>query len=504
MKSPRRGLVKWAERSAAVGAGVLLGVLLTASCQWAPASKADPGEIRVPPPPAPHASAPRRASLHSMGTFESPFVRVAEMVKPAVVNVNTRKRFEHPPIGGDVREDLLREFFPDMPQEEFDFPSSASGFVIDEEGHVITNNHVIQNAEQIDIQFVDGGQYSAEVVGVDPSTDVAVIRIVGGGPFPSVLFGNSDSVRVGDWAVAVGNPFGYLEGSVTVGVVSAKGRTDLDIMGGGPVYQNFIQTDASINFGNSGGPLVNIRGEVIGVNTAINASGQGIGFAIPINLAKEIAQELISTGKVTRAYLGVYPQALTPEIVEGKRLRATEGILVGQVMPDTPAEAAGIERGDVILSFAGIPVTGVSQFRMLVAESEIGAALPVLVERDGEEKEVRVRLVERPDVLAEAPEEEERDLWLGIEVIDPEEEPEVAGRLGVEGLSGVLVSVVERGSSAWDAGIRPGDFIREINDREIEDLDDYQEAERESRSREKPVIFLILRDGFTSYVAVEP
>jgi len=339
---------------------------------------------------------------------------------------------------------------------------------------------------------------------VDPSTDVAVIRIVGGGPFPSVLFGNSDSVRVGDWAVAVGNPFGYLEGSVTVGVVSAKGRTDLDIMGGGPVYQNFIQTDASINFGNSGGPLVNIRGEVIGVNTAINASGQGIGFAIPINLAKEIAQELISTGKVTRAYLGVYPQALTPEIVEGKRLRATEGILVGQVMPDTPAEAAGIERGDVILSFAGIPVTGVSQFRMLVAESEIGAALPVLVERDGEEKEVRVRLVERPDVLAEAPEEEERDLWLGIEVIDPEEEPEVAGRLGVEGLSGVLVSVVERGSSAWDAGIRPGDFIREINDREIEDLDDYQEAERESRSREKPVIFLILRDGFTSYVAVEP
>ena len=286
--------------------------------------------------------------------------------------------------------------------------------------------------------------------------------------------------------------------------MSAKGRSDLDIEGGTPVYQNFIQTDASINFGNSGGPLVNIRGEVIGVNTAINPSGQGIGFAIPINFAKRVADQLMATGKVVRAYIGVYPQELTPDIIEGKRLRVKSGILVGQVIPSGPAEKGRLERGDVIISFDGAPVEGVSDFRMLVAESPVGKRVEIEYIRDGDKRKASIALVERPDVVTAEEERGEEETWLGLQVIDPMEEPEAVRTLGLVGLPGVLVYSVEPGSAAWQGGMRVGDLIQEINDKEIRNLENFEEARSADRTHGKPIVFLVLREGYTQYIAVRP
>jgi Do/DeqQ family serine protease len=498
MTEDARARRRWARRAGGATLGALCWLLVSASCKWAPSSQAGEGislstdaERRLPPPVS--------ETAEPLGTFESPFVRIADLVKPAVVNVSTRRMFAHPPVGG---RDRLRDFFPE--DGTIEVPSTASGFVFDERGYVLTNNHVVQEAEEIRVSFIDGREFVAEVVGVDPSTDVAVIRVRGEGPFPVVRIGDSDRIQVGDWAIAVGNPLGFLEGSVTVGVVSAKGRSDLDIAGGTPVYQNFIQTDASINFGNSGGPLVNIRGEVIGVNTAVNPTGQGIGFAIPINFARKIAEELIATGKVLRAYIGIYPQELTPDIIEGRRLRATEGILVGQVIPNSPAEKGGLTRGDVIHSFDGIPIRGVSDFRMLVAESRVGKKVTVDFTRDGERKKATVVLVERPDVVTAGEERAEPETWLGLQVVDPAEEPEVVRTLGLVGHPGVLVYSVEPGSAAWRGGIRVGDLIQEIGEKTIRNLEDYEGARDEVRSPDRPIVFLVFREGFTQYVAVRP
>ncbi|MBN1825331.1 MAG: trypsin-like peptidase domain-containing protein [Candidatus Eisenbacteria bacterium] len=504
MTGGKRSLRTWLGRAGFVALGVACGLILSASCEWSPSGEAEDTGSLGRFVGARETASPARGGLPvpyvaAGGDFASPFTAVAERVLPAVVNVDTRRRFEHPALPGlDFFGDILPES--DGP---FDYPSSASGFVFDERGYVITNNHVIQDAEEILVRFIGGGEHAAEVVGVDPSTDVAVLKISGEGPFPSLPLGDSDSIRVGDWAIAVGNPFGYLEGSLTVGVVSAKGRSDLNIAGGGPTYQNFIQTDASINFGNSGGPLCNIRGEVIGVNTAVNTTGQGIGFAIPINLAARIAGQLMTDGRVVRAYIGVYPQSLTPELIEGKKLDVEGGVLIGQVAPNTPAERAGLERGDVILAFDGIPIQNLNHFRMLVADTEVGRRVRVDVDRDGERLVLDVTLAERPDVFT-AEEAREEELWLGLDVIDPSEEPGAVRELGLEGIAGALVAGVEPGGPAWEAGIRAGDLIVEMNDRAVEGIEDYRAAEREARRSDKPIIFLVHRDGFTSYIGVQP
>ena len=246
------------------------------------------------------------AATAAVTGLESPFTTIADQTLPAVVSIETKRSVDsasgHPQIEGPYG-DFFRRLFPETPQEQgprrqMKIPSSGSGFIIDKQGHVLTNNHVVRDASEISVTLSDGRKYKAKVVGMDPSTDVAVIRISADGPLPTVPLGDSDEIRIGDWAIAIGNALGELDGTLTVGVVSAKGRSNLSIVGGAPSYQNFIQTDASINFGNSGGPLLNIRGEAIGINTAINPSGEGIGFAIPINLAKSVANQLISSGKV--------------------------------------------------------------------------------------------------------------------------------------------------------------------------------------------------------------
>ena len=329
----------WFGGVALIIVGFVVGVVMTANCDLTPASNAqeDTGATLVPSVQMPVAS---------------PFVAVADAVLPAVVSVDTKRTVRR---GTDPFSDMFREFFGeewyrrrfgDEDSEryrEYEVPGSASGFIYDRDGYILTNNHVVDGADEIEVALSDGREFSAEIVGQDPSTDIAVIKI-DGDDLPTVNLGDSDDMRVGDWAIAVGNPL-ELEGTVTVGVISAKGRTDLNIRGGAPLYQDFIQTDASINFGNSGGPLVNIEGEVVGVNTAINASANGIGFAIPINLARNVAESLVSQGKVVRGYLGVVPQEITPELAEARDLQSTGGIMIANVQEDTPAHDAGLEAG---------------------------------------------------------------------------------------------------------------------------------------------------------------
>src|SRR5256885_1160183 len=290
------------------------------------------------------------ATPNSAPLPESPFVSVVDKALPAVVFIDVTKKVGGE--GGDASDDFMRRFFGQpMPRQQH-VPSSGSGFIIDKEGRILTNNHVVRDAESIKVTLNDGRTFKAATVGTDPATDVAVIKIEGTN-LPVLPLGDSEQLRIGDWAIAIGNPLGDLRGSVTVGIVSAQGRSNLNIFGGTPDYQDFIQTDASINFGNSGGPLCNIRGEAIGINTAINPSGQGIGFAIPINLAKHVAEQLVAHGTVKRAMIGVTLANMTPEIAEGFGLGNQQGVIIQNVFKGSPAERAGLQRNDVIVDLDG-------------------------------------------------------------------------------------------------------------------------------------------------------
>jgi Do/DeqQ family serine protease len=304
------------------------------------------------------------------------FTEVSIKVTPAVVNIRT----EGPKVVsrlGPLFEDFFGDRFrvPRTPQSE---QSLGSGFIISADGIILTNAHVVEGADQIKVRLADQRVFSGEVLGIDPKTDVAVLRVKSDQPLPVAVLGDSERIRVGQWALAIGNPFG-LDSTLTVGVVSATGRANVGIED----YEDFIQTDASINPGNSGGPLLNIYGEVVGINTAIVAAGQGIGFAIPINLARQVAEQLIATGEVTRGWLGVSIQPLDPALAESYGLQKVVGAVVTKVLLDTPAERAGLQRGDVLLTFAGKAVRGVRELQLLVASAPIGKGVPVEILRDG-------------------------------------------------------------------------------------------------------------------------
>jgi serine protease Do len=377
-------------------------------------------------------------------------------------------------------------------------PGGGSGFIIDDEGRILTNYHVIRDADEIMVvqgEEPDEIEYEAEVVGYDAYTDIAIIQIESDTKLPVVPMGDSEKMRVGDWVMAIGTPFGQLSGTVTVGVISAKGRTDLYIMGGNAnLYQDFIQTDASINFGNSGGPLVNLRGEAIGINTAINASGQGIGFAIPINMAKNITQQLIEKGRVQYGFMGIRLQELNKTLAQGLNLDVESGILVTEVLPDTPAEAAGLEKNDVIVEYNKNSVRDDDRFRLMVGNTEVGKSVPIVVVRDGKRKEMNITLTERPqdNVLASVPQRQES--WLGLRVDDIEGSDE----------TGVVVIGVEEGSPAGRAGIREGDVITEVYSRKVDNLRDYVEISETLKERTEPIAFLIKRERTSQYVPVIP
>ncbi len=437
------------------------------------------------------------------------FVQIAKTKNPAVVNVSTKAKrqspnnFRSPENVPDPFRDFYDRFFGEREnQPQRPKRGMGSGFIIEPDGHILTNNHVIEGADEILVTLEENGtekEYTAEIVGTDPKTDIALIKIIpdqdAPRTFTSLNLGNSDNLEVGEWVVAIGNPFG-LSHTVTVGVVSAKGRS----IGSGP-YDEYIQTDASINPGNSGGPLLNIKGEVIGINTAIiagNTGGNvGIGFAIPINMAKSILADLKEKGSVTRGWLGVMIQKITPELAQSFNLSQSEGALVGDVIPNSPSSAAGIKRGDVIVSFDGNPVKEMETLPKMVAAVTPGSEVDVVVIRDGKKKTIPVTIAVLKDDMAKA--KKEVDL-LGLQVQDIT--PELAETLQLEEKSGVLVSEVTPGGPSGEAGIRRGDVITEMNRKPVNNLASYQALAKNVESG-KTVLFLIKRGGSTIYVAVK-
>ncbi len=413
-------------------------------------------------------------------TRPASFADLAERVQGAVVNISTTKKSRAPqfmtpfPRNGprDPFDDFFEKFFEGQPQERTQ-NSLGSGFIVSKDGTILTNNHVVSQADEIQVEISDGRKFKAKIVGKDERTDIAVIRIDGKGDLPTVPLGDSDAMRPGDWTMAIGNPFG-LEHTVTVGVVSAKGR----LLGGGP-YAKFIQTDASINPGNSGGPLFNLKGEVIGINTMIFAGGQGIGFAIPINLAKDLMPQLLAKGSVTRGWLGVSIQEITPELAKAFNLSTEKGALIAEVFPDSPAGAAGLKRGDVVIEFNGQKVEAPYDLSLLVGKTEVDKSVKLKVLREGKEFDAEVKVGkavgEGEEATAPTGEREERGkadlLGLVVKGITPNE----AMQLDLpSGFKGVVVARVEPGSSAEASEIKSGDVILELNGKKIESVVEYK------------------------------
>ena len=427
---------------------------------------------------------------------KSPFTPIAKEVLPAVVNISAERIIT-------VRTPLFpfpfEEFFGEMPKEyERKAQSLGSGIIISKDGYVITNNHVVEHADKIIITLADNTTYKNKdvvVIGTDPRTDIAVLRIEAKDPLPFARLGNSDEIDIGDWAIAFGSPFGFSQ-TMTVGVISAKGRTHIPLSHG-PTFQDFIQTDAAINSGNSGGPLVNINGEVIGINSVIaspSGGNVGIGFAIPINLARSVADELIEEGKITRGWLGVSIQELTPEIAKGFGLNNTKGVIISKVLDDSPAEKGGLKEGDIIVGFNSEKVENMERFRFSVAGTAPNSKIKVKVIRDKKERNITVRVGEMPDETAVSRKEKPAEEWIGLAVDDLGSHPSEYG---------VVATRVETGSPADDAGIEPGDIIKRIGNIYIRTMDDYHDAKRELKHA-SPITFQLKKpDGYMVFVAVE-
>jgi serine protease Do len=436
------------------------------------------------------------------------FSQLAQDARPGVVNIRTVKTvkgggrvfrhfygnpFEGGPRGQDPFEEFFGPFFQQGPQRDHKQRSLGSGFIIDSQGYIVTNNHVVEDADQIKVKLYDEQEFDAEIIGRDPNTDLALIKIEGAGDLTPLKMGNSDTLAVGTWVVAIGSPFG-LEQTVTAGIVSAKGR----IIGSGP-YDDFIQTDASINPGNSGGPLLNMAGEVVGINTAIVASGQGIGFAIPVDMAKGIISQLKSGGEVTRGWLGVGIQDLTPELAEYYGLDGKKGVLVTQVFKDDPADKAGIVPNDVITKVDGKPVATGRELSMVIANTHVGKRTKLTYYRDGVKKSVEVKLAKRVDDRRLAKKETDSSDDLGLHVT--ELTPEVMRQFGIdETETGVLVTRVMNGSKAEEAGMQTGDIIKEVNRSTVEDARDYHKKIAKVKRGES--LNLLIQRRNVGYVAV--
>jgi serine protease Do len=432
------------------------------------------------------------------------FSELVKEVKPSVVNISTTTVFKGPdvqerfsgqqnPFKDFFGNDFFEKFFGDMPRKEFKQRSLGSGFIIDRDGYILTNNHVVEKAVSIKVKLSDEKEYDAKVIGKDAKTDIALIKIDAKHDLPVAAFGDSNSLEVGDWVIAIGNPFG-LEQTVTAGIVSAKGR----VIGAGP-YDDFIQTDASINPGNSGGPLFNLKGEVVGINTAIVSGGQGIGFATPINVAKEMLSQLKSKGKVARGWLGVVIQKITPEIAKGFGLKESEGALVSDVMEQSPAEKAGIKRGDIIISFNGKKIKDMDMLPRLVGGTEIGKQAKVGIIRDGKNLEVNVTIEEMKEESAQISKkpEVEKDFGLVVQNITPD----IAKHLSIKDKKGVIVTDVQPGSPAQNVDIRSGDIIKEINRKPVRNTTDFKDAMKRGNVKEG-IVLLVKRENMTFYIVL--
>ncbi len=429
---------------------------------------------------------------------------LVKRLTPSVVNISTtsvltaRPSPFHSPFGGrenDPFEEFFDRFFGDIPQREFRKSGLGSGFILSEDGYIITNNHVVERASGIKVILEDGQSYEATVIGKDQKSDLALIKIEPKSVLPAVKIGRSDKLEIGDWVVAIGNPFG-LGHTVTAGIISAKGRS----LGLG-AYDDFIQTDAAINPGNSGGPLFNLNGEVIGVNTAIIAGGQGIGFAIPIDTATNVVDQLKFNGKVVRGWLGVLVQQITPEIAEGMNLNESEGALVADVTPGGPADNAGIKRGDIILEFDGKSINAMSDLPKTVAIHKPGTSSEITYSRNGGERHAKITLGELPDEVAQSSGVIDNQIENELGLVVQEINPQIQKRFSLDTGNGVVITGVQPGSVADESGLKTGDIILEINKSYIGNLENYRNA-LDSLKKGQTALFLIQRSNNTIYLAL--
>ncbi len=457
----------------------------------------------------PGASGQAQNSIAALEQIGDAFSSVAEEASPAVVGIRAEWIVRQPAAEVPRQfEDFFDFFFrrprpqqqPEGQPRERRRRAQGSGFIISAEGHILTNSHMVDQAERLEVELRDGQTISAEIVGTDPESDVAVIK-VNLNDLPTLTMADSDALKVGEWVLAIGSPLG-LTHTVTAGIVSATGRRGLRIAG----YENFIQTDAAINVGNSGGPLIDLRGRAVGINTAIVGPGGGnigIGFAIPMNMAKDIADQLIQTGSVERGYLGVVPQEVTQEMAEVFGLDEATGVVIPQVTEGSAADKAGLQRRDVILEFDGQRMDSEIEFRNMVAERAPGTTVDLLIVRNGDRQTLTVTLDRRPSVEQmrrerEEPSPPEGTEQLGLAVQDLTRD--LARQFGHEGRTGVIVTRVIPGSEAARKGIRPGFLIEEVDGQEVQNVDGFVRAVRESLLDGR-VVFLA-SDGQTSRYVV--
>ena len=433
----------------------------------------------------------------NVGAPPSGWTAVAKAAMPAVVNISSSKTVRGPGGSAPFFTDPFFRFSPRperVPRRE---RSLGSGVIVTADGYVLTNSHVVDGADQIQVTLGDRREFKAKLVGADPKSDVAVLKLPGAG-FATIALGDSSKTQVAEVVLAIGNPFG-LDGTVTMGIVSAVGRANLGIAD----YEDFIQTDAAINPGNSGGALVNASGVLVGINTAIfSESGgyQGIGFAVPVNMARQVMDQLVTRGRLSRGHLGVTVQEVTPAMARGFGLPTPRGILVSDVSPGGPAARAGLKRGDVIVAIDGKPVEDVGHFRNHIAGTPPGTTEKLTILRDGREQTLEVAIAEIPERATVAASMPARPEGPGLEVVDLT--PEMARRLGLPpGVQGAVVARIQPGGTAAEAGLRPGDVVQELNRRPVRSAKDFTRALAEAGGQD--LVAVVNRGGTTAYVIIE-
>jgi serine protease Do len=481
---------------------IVLNALLLSSalaCGWAGGVYSNAKKAKADPPAKMTATAPEAREVGAA------FVEVADRLAPSVVRITVQEQAprashgpgrELNPFEGTPFEHFFKNFGGEEPENPRPVTGMGSGVAIDDQGHILTNNHVVADADEVRVTFVDGKELKGKVVGTDPKTDLAVLKV--DAKTKPADFGDAEHMRVGEWVIAIGNPFG-LDHSVTVGVLSAKGR-----YGFAPgKLEDFLQTDASINPGNSGGPLVNLNGQIVGINTMIAGLGTGVGFAVSEAIAKPIARQLIEHGKVTRPYLGIVMQSLTPELRKALGANAPEkGALVSQVQPGSPAEKAGIHLGDVVVRIAGKPTEDSRSVQRVVLDQNVGDTVTVSVWREGKELDLRVKTAELPADSAPrkaAGGSAEGKLGLSLQTLTPE----LADRFGLDhATKGALVTGARPGSSAAEAGLRAGDVIVEIDRAPVTSAEDA--AKRFANDRNGGHLVRVQRGDTAIFLAIAP
>ena len=492
-----------------VTGGIVIGVVVASNMGWLPTGTAGPEPIPN-PIVRPVATAPQ---LPMAGGEGKNFVEIAKSVKPAVVNIaatRTGKAGDNP-HSSPLDDPFFRKFFGDeflkrdAPQREPKERGQGSGVIVEANGLIITNNHVVNKADDIRVFLSDKREFKGKLIGTDAKTDIAIVKIEATG-LPTIPWADSDQLEVGEYVLAVGSPFGLTQ-TVTMGIVSAVGRASMGIA----EYEDFIQTDAAINPGNSGGALVNVRGELVGINTAIfsqSGGSMGIGFAVPSNLSRAVMDQLVRTGKVVRGWLGVSIQDLTPELATQFGITDTKGVLVSDVLADSPAKKAGFERADVIIEYDGKSMDSPTHLRNAVAQTPIGKKVSVKLIRDKKPKTIELAIVEQPKSLGQPGAEESRESAVPTGILSDldvrELNEELAARYGLKAVErGVVVVKVKPGSAAEEMGVREGDIILEVNRKTVSSLKSYEQA-ASGLAKDHAVLLLLKRKGQTIYLTLRP